>query len=197
MSDRAIEKREEILDYWLGGDLSEKSRLWFSRDGATDADIGARFGALHERAAAGELDTWADTPRGRLALIILLDQFSRNLHRDSPAAFASDARAQALCTEGMDRGDDRGLSGLERWFFYMPLQHAEDRELQELSVRAFEELAASAQPEHASMVQGGLDYARRHRDVIERFGRFPHRNQVLGRDTTAEEREYLATHGGF
>jgi hypothetical protein len=110
---------------------------------------------------------------------------------------ASDARAQALCTEGMDRGDDRGLSGLERWFFYMPLQHAEDRELQELSVRAFEELAASAQPEHASMVQGGLDYARRHRDVIERFGRFPHRNQVLGRDTTAEEREYLATHGGF
>jgi uncharacterized protein (DUF924 family) len=197
MTERDTEHIEEILDYWLGGDIQQKSRMWFTRDEAVDADIRARFGALYQRAAAGEFDYWADMPRGRLALIILLDQFSRNLHRDSPAAFASDRKAQELCVEGIDRGDDRQLSALERWFFYMPLQHAEDLDLQERSVRAFEDLAADAAPEHATLVQGGLDYARRHRDVIARFGRFPHRNEVLGRDSTAEEREHLAEHGGF
>lgn len=197
MTERDTEHIEEILDYWLGGDIQEKGRMWFTRDDAVDADIRARFGALHQRAAAGDLDHWAGAPRGRLALIILLDQFSRNLHRNSPAAFASDRKAQALAVEAIERGDDRQLSALERWFLYMPLQHAEDLDLQERSVRMFEQLAADAPPEHARLVQSGLDYARRHRDVIARFGRFPHRNEVLGRDTTAEEREHLAEHGGF
>src|SRR5690606_17045287 len=149
-------------------------------------------GAVLEDAGAGRLDGWARSPRGRLALIIVLDQLSRNIHRDSAAAFASDARAQALCMEGLERGDDRELAPLERWFFYMPLEHAESLELQERSVREFERLAAEAPAELQSALEAALDYARRHRDVIARFGRFPHRNTVLGRDSTPEEQAYLA-----
>lgn len=184
------EAYEEVLDYWFGpGDTvsDEVRQRWFKKSEATDRDIRERFGDAVARAGRGELDEWAATPRGRLALVILLDQFTRNIHRERPEAFACDAKAQRLVSEGLGRGDDRELSAAQRAFLYMPLMHAEDFELQNRGVALFE---AAGQGSFA-------DYARRHRDIIERFGRFPHRNAVLGRESTTEELEFLREPGSF
>ncbi len=184
-----------VLDFWFGQAgsgataLDERMRFWFGSN--HDAEIGARFGDLVQRAADGELAAWADSPRRRLALILLLDQMPRNLHRGSALAYAQDEKALALALSGMQVGADAALAPVERMFFYMPLQHAESREVQDESVAAFRRLAAEAPTE----LQAGFDAARRyaelHRSIIERFGRFPHRNRVLGRESTAEEIEYL------
>ncbi len=158
-----------------------------------DAEISDRFGHVLEQARWGELDHWADTLRGRLALIVVLDQFSRNVYRGSPLAYAQDERAVDLAVEIIDAGKDRDLTPTERMFVWMPLGHAEDPALQERSVRHAEEVAANAPSHLRAESEFGISQARGARDVIARFGRHPHRNEVLGRTSTPEELEYLRT----
>jgi uncharacterized protein (DUF924 family) len=189
---------EAILSYWFGPkpetaeELEALGGRWFGGGPAVDAEIGERFGALVARAERGELDGWAETPRGRLALILLLDQFTRNVHRNSPQAFASDAKALALAVDGFERGLFDGLDALERLFAALPLSHAESLEHQRRCVALGVAAVATAPEAWRKFLVAGVDFARKHLDVIARFGRFPHRNQVLGRDSSAEEREYLA-----
>jgi uncharacterized protein (DUF924 family) len=181
---------QDVLSFWFGA-AGRPREEWFRASDAFDAEIRSRFGEALERAARGDLDDWRSTPRGRLALVVLLDQFSRNAFRGKPSAFALDPRARALALEGIDAGEDRGLPHLERSFLYMPLMHAEDTALQDRSVALFEELARAAPPELAGYLESGAKFARAHRDIVARFSRFPHRNAILGRESTAAEAEFL------
>jgi uncharacterized protein (DUF924 family) len=191
---------DDIHHFWFGEIAAdglpdaEQGRLWFIKKAETDALITARYADLLAQAAAGALDHWAKTDRGLVALIILLDQFSRNIHRDSPAAFAADDRALTLALAAMDAGRDSAMPLIHRVFLYLPLEHAEDLALQDRCVELFNALVDENDSER---VRGFANYAYSHREVIARFGRFPHRNKLLGRDTTAEEEAYLAEHGGF
>lgn len=196
----------ELLTYWLGApeptdaDALTRQSLWFTKSSATDAEIGARFGPLVEQALSGALDGWAQAPRGRLALIVLLDQFTRNLFRGTPRSFAGDTQALQLALDGILEGHDMhpSVPGVARIFCYLPLEHAEDGPLQAQSVALFNKLHELATPETRSFFAGTLDYAHKHQEVITRFGRFPHRNPILGRESTPAEREYLAQPGaGF
>ena len=195
MSER---KPEQVLSFWFEDAtlspeaLQRRSAVWFRADPAFDDECTARFTTLLDDAARGRLGDWTATPRGRLALVILLDQMPRNIHRGSPAAFMHDAGAAAHCLAGIESGQDRALHPVERLFLYMPLQHAEDLDLQRRSVERFESLAAEADDTWRADFTGNARYAREHRDIIERFGRFPHRNRVLGRASTDEELRYLA-----
>jgi uncharacterized protein (DUF924 family) len=194
-----------VLVFWFGhrpygaDQVTQRARLWFGDPHApeltpqTDELIAERFGSLLSAAAAGELSAWESSPRRRLALILLLDQFPRNVHRGTPAAFAQDARALALAVSGMQFGADGALEPLERLFFYMPLMHAESLDVQEESVAAFRRLQAEAPEQLRAQFDSALHYAGLHRDVIARFGRFPHRNRVLGRPTSDTEAEWLAS----
>lgn len=188
---------EAILSFWFGlsrtdpSAVPERLQRWFGVDAEFDAQIRRQFGELHTAAAAGELSEWEQTPRGTLALILLLDQFSRNLFRGTPEAFAEDAVAQRLCLEGIGRGHHEILAPMEQGFFYMPLQHAEHLHLQEQSVRCYRSLLQESAPEWRPHIQHMLDYAIEHRDIIQRFGRFPHRNAILGRQSTPEEEAFL------
>ncbi len=170
---------QDVLDFWFDGDPSTFREVWFDKVDAFDAACG-RFADALRRAKGGDLDDWAQTPKGALALVILLDQFSRNLFRGSPETHAADARAREVTRAAIARGFDRQVGPVERAFFYLPFMHSEDPTDQDESVRLFGLLDPS---EH---------YAEHHRDVIRRFGRFPHRNAVLGRESTREEEEYLA-----
>ena len=165
--------------------------FWFTKSDATDRLIAERFGLLVEQALVGERDDWANTPQGALALILVLDQFTRNMFRGTARAFAGDVRALAVAMRLADSGNDLTLLPPERWFAYMPFEHSERLIDQYESVRLFERLAADGLP-------GPLDWARRHFDVIQRFGRFPHRNAILGRASTPAELGYLSQPGsGF
>jgi len=159
---------------------------WFAKHEAFDAEITGRFLPAHEAAAAGELDTWEATPEGVYALLILLDQFPRNMFRNSPRAFATDGQALAMAERAIARGFDGAYEAPEKRFFYMPFMHSEELADQE---RCIALCAAAEDPE-------GVKYAEIHRNIIRDFGRFPHRNPVLGRETTAEEKSFL-TGGGF
>ena len=172
--------------------LERRGAVWFGAEPAFDNECATRFAASLEDAARGALDDWAGTPQGRLALVILLDQMPRNIHRGSPAAFAHDAQAAAHCVAGIESGQDRSLHPVERVFLYMPLQHAEDLGLQRRSVERFESLAAEMDDAWRDRFTENAHYARLHHDIVERFGRFPHRNRVLGRESTEEELSYLA-----
>lgn len=185
---------QPVLDFWFApaADGDVDVQRWFQRDDAFDAAIDAQFHRVHEAAARGDLDGWAATPRGGLALLIVLDQFSRNLFRGSPRAFAQDAQACAVARAMIDRGDDRKLEPIERVFVYLPFEHSEESGDQELSVALFVALEQSAPPAHRARFAGFTDYARQHADIIERFGRFPHRNAVLGRSSTDAETAFLA-----
>ncbi len=187
----------DILEFWFGAPGSAEHgslrKCWFEKDPAFDEDIRRRFLPMLEAAAAGQLDEWASRPESLLALIVLLDQFPRNLFRDAPRAFATDAKALALAQQALAQGFDAQLMPVARAFIYLPFEHSEDLAMQDRAVALFAALAASG-GEFASY----LDYAERHRDVIRRFGRFPHRNAILGRFSTAEEIEFLARPGaGF
>lgn len=188
-----------LLDHWFGGRPHDPSpdtiRRWWSHDPEADAFLASRFGALHARAASGALDAWACAPRGRLALVILLDQVSRQIHRDTPGMFASDDRALAFTLDGLARGDDHALGLHERMFLYMPLMHAEDRAVQALSIAAFRDLADDGRAAGRDAFGGNLDFAHRHRVIVDRFGHYPHRNAILGRATTPEEAAFLAQPG--
>jgi uncharacterized protein (DUF924 family) len=194
----------EILDFWFGqkpysaAALSQRMRLWFGDHKApelqpqTDEQVRTRFGGLVQEAAAGALDRWQSSPRRRLALIVLLDQFPRNIYRATPQAFQHDARALALAREGLLVGADAALDPVERIFFYMPLQHAESIEVQRESLAAFGRLAGESPEPLRAIFDSVLDYARLHHAIVQRFGRFPHRNGLLGRDSSAEENAWLA-----
>lgn len=191
----------DVLAFWFepeagdGDTARARRRLWWGKDAAVDAAIRDRFAALVAEAAAGRHDRWADTPLGRLALVILFDQFPRNMHRDTPRAFAHDPLARRLTLDGLEIRADQALRPIERVFFYLPLEHAESLELQERSVSLFGALAAAAPAEEQEGFRGYADYAIRHRDIIARFGRFPHRNRILGRGSTPEEAEFLKQPG--
>ncbi|MCS3832181.1 uncharacterized protein (DUF924 family) [Aeromonas veronii] len=196
---------QPLLALWFGDEADDVLRatrqapLWWGKNSKTDALLASRFGELAEAAAKGSLAHWADLPSGRLALILLLDQLPRNIRRGTPAAFAQDPLARDLCLKGLSIGADKSLSPLERVFFYLPLEHAESREQQARSVALFEALAAeqAGTPAQATFA-GFADFARRHQVIIERFGRFPHRNDILGRTSTPEEAVFLQQPGsGF
>jgi uncharacterized protein (DUF924 family) len=181
---------DDVLTFWFAGDPSAWRAVWFETDATFDAACGD-LAAARSLAKSGALDAWVDTPRGGLALLILLDQLSRNLHRGTAEAFAADAKARAIARIMLARGFDQSLTPIERMFVYLPFEHSEDMTDQDLSVRLFEAL-------DASLTEKTTDYAVRHRDVIRRFGRFPHRNAALGRPNTADEDAFLAEPGaGF
>ena len=186
---------QDVLDFWFGApgslDAGKPRREWFVKKDEFDAVIRDRFGAAIEQALAGGLREWdAQGPQGTLARILVLDQFTRNAHRDTPQAFAGDALALAAARSLVDSGADKQLPPLQRAFVYMPFEHAEDAYMQERAVELFGVLAAD-HPGFDEM----LDYAHRHRGVIARFGRFPHRNEILGRASTPDEVEFLRQPG--
>lgn len=190
---------QEVLAYWFGDDVAkgswrERTAIWFSGDAAIDREIENRFGALLAKARSGLLEDWLREPRSRLALIILLDQFSRNIYRGTAQAFASDQRALEIALATCDAGLDVALHPVERAFLYMPTMHSEDLAVQERGVALFEALVDSA-GDTVGYVRENLRFAREHRDLIARFGRFPHRNQVLGREPTEDEQSFLAGGG--
>jgi uncharacterized protein (DUF924 family) len=197
MNDDAPSEARDVLDFWFGAPGSAEHggfrSAWFVKDDGFDAAIREGFGTLIERALRGELDDWAASPRPALAQILLLDQFTRNAYRGTARSFAGDARALAAASRMVGARQDEALPAFMRGFVYLPFEHAEGLAMQDEAVRLFQRLCAVA-PEQSSM----LDYAHRHRQVIERFSRFPHRNDILGRQSTAEEIAYLAQPGsGF
>ncbi len=186
-----------VLDFWFGAPESEgygqARKSWFTKDEAFDQQIRDRFGALIEKALRGEHESWADDAHSALAQIVLLDQFTRNAFRGTARAFAGDARALAAASRMVGSRQDEALPPLMRSFAYMPFEHAEGLATQDESVRLFTRLVAGTDDP-----QKLVDYAQRHRAIIERFGRFPHRNDILGRQSTAEEIEFLKQPGsGF
>jgi uncharacterized protein (DUF924 family) len=193
---------DEVLSLWFGvADQAPEARQkrWFVADPAFDDELRRRFGDTLGAAARGELDAWADTPRGALALVIVLDQFSRNIFRGSGHAFSQDARALKVARAAL-AAHDAALSWMERYFLRMPFMHAEDRLVQRESVETFralhaEAIAAGAPAGDLAALAAAVDYAQRHAVIIERFGRYPHRNAILERTSTGEEVEFLAEPG--
>ena len=171
-----------VLDFWFNHAGSEN---WFAKDDAFDAAIAEHFSEIHAQAARGELDHWAETSSGGLALVIVLDQFSRNLYRDKADAFAQDAKARAIARQLIETGIHYSLGDQERVFLFLPFEHSEDPRDQAYSVDLFGRLED----------QSYLEWAIKHKDIIDRFGRFPHRNAALGRDSTPEEEAFLKEPG--
>lgn len=197
-----MDEARAVREYWFGATplsaagLERRMQFWFGEAGAPqDEEIRARFGALVERAGAGELAGWAGGPRRRLSLILLLDQFPRNIFRGTARAFAHDEQALALTLSGMQSAADAALAPAERLFFYMPLQHAESLDAQDEAVAACRRLLAEAPAELRASFTETLRAAEQHRSIIARFGRFPHRNAVLGRSSTPEETHWLREGG--
>jgi uncharacterized protein (DUF924 family) len=197
MSDDAPSEAHAVLAFWFGesgsAEYGSARKAWFIKDDGFDGEIRDRFGTLIERALRGELEAWAAAPAAALAQILLLDQFTRNAYRGTARSFAGDARALAAASRMVGARQDEALPAFMRGFVYLPFEHAEGLAMQDEAIRLFKRLCDEA-PGQSSM----LDYAHRHRAVIERFGRFPHRNEILGRQSTAEEIAYLAQPGsGF
>ncbi|MGE0100498.1 MAG: DUF924 family protein [Hydrogenophaga sp.] len=188
---------QDVLDFWLGDGLQRgwcsdnRDALWFGGGPALDASIRERFGPLVEQAIGGGLRDWEPHIETRLALVLLLDQFPRNIHRGQPHAFAGDARAQQLVREALTSGLDQPLATVGRVFLYMPLVHAEDLAAQDESVARFQQLLDTSPAELQENLSRNLHFAKLHREIVLRFGRFPHRNAALGRTSTAEESAFL------
>ena len=173
---------DEVLDYWF---VETEPKAWWTVDPAFDGRIRERFGALHARAALGELYPWRTTPKGRLAEVIVLDQFSRNLFRGSAQAFAQDLAALVLAQEAVAAGAHRGLEPERRAFLLLPYMHSESSEVHVVAEQLFREFTPAA----------NHDFELRHKAIVDRFGRYPHRNAALGRTSTPEEREFLGQPG--
>lgn len=188
---------EQVLAFWLGEldreglASAEKKALWWRKDPSFDAEVLATFGETWSALMRGAHDDWRREPRSLLAYVIVLDQFSRNMFRGKAQAFAGDGRALAAAREAVERGDDRALIGHERLFLYMPFMHSESLATQEQSVALFTAFRDEASGRLREELAQNVDYAQRHRDVVARWGRFPHRNQVLDRTSTAEELAFL------
>ena len=195
---------EQVIEFWFGSDINDpalakkQSPLWWKKSPQTDSQIRETFAAGLQGLVSGDYNHWLESPRGRLAAIIVADQFSRNMYRDSPRAFSQDALALNWCLEGIAAGHDLQLPLICRVFFYMPLEHAESLEMQDLSLEKFTELAKLAPEGDRETFNGFVDFARRHRDVIVSFGRYPHRNSILNRQSSDAEQAYLDKPGsGF
>jgi len=184
MIDAAENWWERVLHFWFS-EVGEQG--WFVRNPALDAEIGTRFAALHQHLSIGAIDHLDATPRVYLAAVIVLDQFSRNMFRDTARAFAADPLALSIAQRALQAGFDQQLDSRQRLFMYLPYEHSEDLAMQLRSLQLFKDLA------DASLI----GYAQQHHDIIARFGRFPHRNAILGRASTAEELEFLKQHPGF
>jgi uncharacterized protein (DUF924 family) len=180
---------EEVLDFWFGPPPHSSREAWFRKDLAFDAVIRDRFGDAVAAALAGGFVDWSATPHGALARVLLLDQFPRNIYRDTPQAFAGDTLALAAAEDSVARGFDRHLDFFERWFLYLPFEHSEDWGMQKRSLELFGQLAAETGN------GGPLEWAEKHAAVVRRFGRYPHRNAILGRESTPEELAFLAEPG--
>jgi uncharacterized protein (DUF924 family) len=188
---------QQVLDFWFGrpGDAEyhRPREQWFRKDDAFDAQIRDRFGALIERALVGELQSWAAHPASAVAQILVLDQFTRNVYRGTARAFSGDIRALAAAQALVDSGADRAMPGVRRQFVYLPFEHSEELAMQDESMRLFTQLARD-EPSLADL----MTWADKHRVIVARFGRFPHRNAMLGRDSSTEEIEFLKQPGsGF
>jgi uncharacterized protein (DUF924 family) len=202
-----MDEARRVREFWFGKlplgreALAERMQLWFAGGESrqlrqeNDAALRAEFAPRVEAALRGELASWADGPRRRLSLILLLDQFPRNIYRGRARAFAGDDAAVGLALSGMQSGADAALDPVERIFFYMPMQHAEARDIQEESLAAVRRLVSEAPPELAGVFASVDRFARLHAQIIEHFGRFPHRNRVLGRESTSAELSWLAAAG--
>lgn len=195
MSDRpeTNSRVNDILAFWFSHqddpDYGKSRKVWFKKNHAFDEEVRSRFYSDYEGAASGELDSWQESPESCLALIILLDQFPRNMFRGEARSFATDAKALNAAQHAVTRGFDKQMLSVQRWFIYLPFEHSENFENQRQCVALFEQL--SDNPDNASVI----DYAIRHYEIIDKFGRFPHRNQILGRATTPEEAEFLKQPG--
>ena len=193
---------QPLLAFWFGelvdgfADASHRKR-WFAGGPEFDAELGERFGALIDAALTGRLEAWLDEPRGRLAYVLVTDQLTRNVHRGTANAFAGDALALAAATDAVASGDDTALQVDERCFLYMPFEHSERLLDQHTCVGLFSELLTNSSANGDARIASYLDYAHEHRDIIRRFGRFPHRNALLGRTNTAAEDEFLASGKNF
>lgn len=190
-----------VLSFWFGDidqngmSAPQQQALWFKKSAETDSAIREQFGPLYDKALADALQHWALEEQALIALIVVLDQFSRNLHRDSALAFSGDEKALALALGAIASGMHKQMPAIHRVFLYLPLEHSEQLDLQNQCVVLFEELARENARDGA--FEDFLRYAIAHRDVIRQFGRFPHRNAILGRVSTPEEQDYLKTHSGF
>ena len=189
---------ETILSFWFreqelsAPQVDHRMDIWFGEDPVFDHEIEREFADDVAAASEGRLDHWAHNARGRLALILLLDQFRRNIYRGTAKAFSHDKLALKLCVEGAMEKKDNGLSPIEKVFFYMPLQHSESRKVQAKSVALYQRLAEAVTPTYRETFETIAQFAELHSDIVETFGRFPHRNALLGRENTPEEAEYLA-----
>ncbi|VVM85213.1 hypothetical protein PS858_04085 [Pseudomonas fluorescens] len=192
---------QPLLEWWFGNSESpnetaaEKGKLWFGKRDSQDLEAQTRFGDWVEQALAGGLTDWAQRPDGWLALVLLLDQLPRMIYRDTPKSFAGDLRAQALVAQGIAADFDRQLRPIQRVFIYLVFEHCEHLAVQDEAVSRFIALVAEQPEADRAVFADNLDYAERHREVIARFGRFPHRNAVLGRESTAQELAFLSQPG--
>lgn len=194
----ASDRIETILTFWFGHPADttygQYRKVWFVKDPSFDREICQQFLTDYEQAAAGNLNSWQQTPQGAVALLLLLDQFPRNLFRGTPKSFATDSQAKALAAHLVDTGQDTQLIPAQRFFIYVPFEHSENLTDQNRCVALVQNLVNEV-PNIDEGLKGGLDYAIRHRDIIKRFGRFPHRNEILGRPNTPEEAEFLKQPG--
>ena len=192
---------EAVLDFWFGQpgaaiEVAARQRpLWFGKSAANDQLVAERFTDTLIAAGAGQLDHWVRTPRNQLALIVVLDQFPHHIHRNQGLSFSYDAQSLALALDMIQSGNAAGVAPIDRVFVYLPLEHAESLELQDQSVALYTQLAAEAHTAERPLFDGFLDYAVKHRDVVARFGRFPHRNELLGRASSSEEIAFLQQPG--
>jgi uncharacterized protein (DUF924 family) len=198
ITDEDERRIDEILSFWFkeqelsAPQIDRRMDTWFGEDPIFDHEIEKQFAGDVEKACNGQLDHWAEEPHGRLALIILIDQFRRNIYRNTAKAFSMDRLALKLCVEGAMEKKDKGLTPIQKVFFYMPLQHAESTKVQAKSVELFTRLAESVSPTYQETFLTIAQFAELHKDIIDQFGRFPHRNRLLNRENTPEEDQYLA-----
>ncbi|MCO4810743.1 MAG: DUF924 domain-containing protein [Gammaproteobacteria bacterium] len=199
ITDEDQRRIEAILSFWFkeqelsAPQIDRRMDAWFGEDPVFDREIEEEFSSDVERACEGKLDHWAAEAHGRLALIILIDQFRRNIYRNTAEAFSKDKLALKLCVEGAMEKKDKSLTPIQRVFFYMPLQHAESVKVQAKAVELYNRLAESVSPTYKETFLTVAQFAELHKDIIDQFGRFPHRNKLLGRENTSEEDAYLAS----
>ena len=198
LTDEDMVRIEDVLTFWFkehalsAPQIDRRMDIWFGADPIFDHELTKEFSNDVELASAGKLDYWAESPRGRLALIIMIDQFRRNIYRNTARAFSKDTAALKYCVEGAVKKHEQDLAPIEKVFFYMPLQHTESRKVQAKSVLLYKRLIASASPTYRETFETVLQFAELHKDIIDQFGRFPHRNTLLNRENTPEEDEYLS-----
>ncbi len=189
---------DAIVSFWFkeqdltAPQIDQRMEIWFGEDPVFDHEVKEKFADEVDAACLGEISHWAAEPHGRLALILLIDQFRRNIHRGTAEAFATDKLALKLCVEGAMEQKDKGLTPIQRVFFYMPLQHAESKKVQAKSVELYNRLAEAVSATDRETFLTIAQFAELHKDIVDQFGRFPHRNKLLNRENTAEEAEFLA-----